>query len=140
MNKKHLDMYMKMSEIAAQTSSAMRLKVGALAVKDQRILSIGYNGTPPGVNNVCEYEEPDGTLVTRPEVIHAEQNLIYKMARDGQPALGATMFVTHAPCMECAKAIYTSGFSRVFFKNRYRNAEGVEFLKRMGLDVYEFTE
>ena len=125
-----------MAETVAKTSSAKKLKVGAVCVKDHRILSIGYNGTPPDYDNNCEYETENG-LTTRPEVIHAEQNAIFKMARDGQPALGATMFITHAPCMECAKAIKTCGINTVYYRNAYRSMEGLMFLSDLGVDIYK---
>lgn len=135
MKQKFLNLYMEIAEVVAKTSSAKRLKVGAVAVKDHRILSIGYNGTPPGYDNECEYHNEDGSLVTRPEVIHAEQNVIYKMARDGQSALGADLFVTHAPCIECAKAIKTSGFRKVWYRNQYRSDDGIKFLQKLGVEV-----
>ena len=127
---------MRIAETVAETSSAKKLKVGAVCVKDHRILSIGYNGTPPDYDNNCEHETENG-LTTRPEVIHAEQNAIFKMARDGQPALGATMFITHAPCMECAKAIKTCGINAVYYRNAYRSTEGLMFLHDLGVDLYE---
>lgn len=143
MKQKFLDLYMEIAEVAAKTSSATRLKVGAVAVKDHRILSIGYNGTPPGFDNECEEkvwvsdEGPSGgwTTKTRLEVIHAEQNAIYKMARDGQSALDADLFVTHAPCIECAKAIKTSGFRKVWYRNQYRSDDGIKFLQQLGVEV-----
>lgn len=139
MKEKHLDMYMKIAETVAAASYAKKLKVGAVAVKDNRILSIGYNGTPPGESNVCErtVTKEDGTtaLETVKEVIHAEMNLIYKMARDGQSAQGATLFVTHSPCFECAKAILSVGIKSVFYKEEYRNIEGVYFLRKNYIEV-----
>lgn len=134
MKQKFIDLYMGIAETVAQTSSARKLKVGAVCVKDHRILSIGYNGTPPDYDNNCEHETDDG-LTTRAEVIHAEQNAIFKMARDGQPALGSVMFVTHAPCMECAKAIKTCGINTVYYRNAYRSSEGIEFLQKLGVGV-----
>lgn len=134
MKKKFIDLYMDMANSASRVSSARRLKVGAIAVKDHRVLSIGYNGPPPGYDNNCEIEV-DGELMTRPEVIHAEQNAIYKMARDGQSALGADLFITHAPCVECAKAIKTSGFKKVWYRDEYRSQEGLQFLEELGVEV-----
>lgn len=134
MKKKFIDLYMDMADSASRVSSAQRLKVGAIAVKDHRVLSIGYNGTPPDYDNTCEIEV-DGNLMTRPEVIHAEQNAIYKMARDGQSALGADLFITHAPCVECAKAIKTSGFKKVWYRDEYRSREGINFLEELGVEV-----
>lgn len=136
MKGKFIDLYMRIAETVAETSSAKKLKVGAVCVKDHRILSIGYNGTPPDYDNNCEHETENG-LTTRPEVIHAEQNAIFKMARDGQPALGATMFITHAPCIECAKAIKTCGINTVYYRNAYRSTEGLMFLHDLGVDIYK---
>lgn len=136
MKQKFIDLYMRIAETVAETSSARKLKVGAVCVKDHRILSIGYNGTPPDYDNNCEHETENG-LTTRPEVIHAEQNAIFKMARDGQPALGATMFITHAPCMECAKAIKTCGINTVYYRNAYRSIEGLMFLHDLGVDIHK---
>lgn len=135
MKRKFVDLYIELAEVVAKTSTATRLKVGAVAVKDHRILSVGYNGTPPGFDNVCEIQNEDGSTVTRPEVIHAEQNAIYKMARDGQSALGADLFVTHAPCVECAKAIKASGFRKVWYRNQYRSDDGIKFLQQLGVEV-----
>ena len=136
MKQKFIDLYMRIAETVAETSSAKKLKVGAVCVKEHRILSIGYNGTPPDYDNNCEHETENG-LTTRPEVIHAEQNAIFKMARDGQPALGATMFITHTPCMECAKAIKTCGINTVYYRNAYRSTEGLMFLHDLGVDIYK---
>lgn len=140
MKQKHIDLYMTIAEATAQTSYAKKLKVGAVAVKDHRILSIGYNGTPPGMDNACEDEIkwPNGTIQfmqTKPEVIHAEMNLIYKMARDGQGAAGADLFITHSPCFECSKAIMSVGFRKVWFRDQYRDMTGVELLKQNGVEV-----
>jgi dCMP deaminase len=154
MKQKFIDLYMEIAHVVAKTSTATRLKVGAVAVKDHRVLSLGYNGTPPGDDNECEFREytlggsaayldEDGSsynIVTKPEVIHAEQNLIYKMARDGQSAKGADIFVTHAPCIECAKAIVTSGFSRVWFGEQYRSDEGLKFLEKRGIEVVKISK
>lgn len=135
MNNRHLEMYMDIAEVAASNSYAEKLKVGAVAVKDHRILSIGYNGTPPGFDNKCEDVESDGGMKTRKEVIHAEMNLIYKMARDGESGKGATLFITHAPCYECAKAILSVGFSNVYYRNTYRDNSGVELLRNNGVQI-----
>lgn len=137
LKEKHRDMYMQMALVAASASYANKLKVGALAVKDHRILSVGYNGTPPGTDNSCEDLLPTtpSTLVTKKEVIHAEMNAIYKMARDGQQAEGADMFITHAPCFECSKAILSVGIKRVWYRNEYRDLSGIEFLGKNGVEV-----
>ena len=126
---KHRTMYMRMAQVAAGASHAKRLQVGALAVKDHRILSVGYNGTVPGADNACE----DSAGVTKREVIHAEMNLIYKLARDGQAAAGADLFVTVSPCYECAKAILAVGFSKVWFGQQYRDNAGLELLTMNGV-------
>ena len=123
-----------MAEAAAKQSYAKRLQVGAIAVKDHRILSVGYNGTFPGADNNCE-NLIDGKLVTKKEVIHAEMNLIYKLARDGESGADADLFITHAPCFECAKAILSVGFKKVWFRNEYKSDEGIQLLKANGIDV-----
>ena len=127
-------MYMEMAEAAAKQSYAKRLQVGAIAVKEHRILSVGYNGTFPGADNNCE-NLIDGKLVTKKEVIHAEMNLIYKLARDGESGADADLFITHAPCFECAKAILSVGFKKVWFRNEYNSDEGIQLLKANGIDV-----
>jgi len=130
---------MDVAERFAQLSSAVRLQVGAIVVKDDRIISIGYNGMPAGWDNCCEDElhQPVGrvNLVTKPEVLHAESNAIAKLARSPESGEGATIFVTHAPCMDCAKLIYQSGVATVYYKNDYRSTQGVEFLLRSGVEV-----
>lgn len=113
----------------AELSTAKRLKVGALIVdKDQKYLVYGYNGTPPGKSNDCEILLEDGTLVTKPEVIHAECNAIYKAAKRGISTENATLFLTHSPCFDCAKAIVMSGILVVNFINEYRDRKGLDFL------------
>jgi dCMP deaminase len=134
MKQKFVDLYMAIAGTVASASYANRLKVGAVAVKDQRILSIGYNGTPPGTSNECEHNV-GGVMVTKPEVIHAEANCILKMARDGQSALGADLFVTTAPCIECAKMILTAGFNSVWYRDQYRSVVGIEFLEQNNVKV-----
>ena len=137
MKRKHLLAYMRCAEVFAECSTATRLKVGAVLVKDDRILSVGYNGTAPGASNDCETVLSDGSTVTRPDVIHAEQNAIYKAARDGQSLLGATMFVTHAPCIECSKGVLAAGIKRVYYRHAYRSSDGPDFLKSLYVDVEE---
>lgn len=138
MKNKHKQLYMSIAQTVAKSSYAVKLQVGAVAVKDHRILSIGYNGTPPGSNNSCETIELDGTLTTKPDVIHAEMNAIYKMARDGQSALGADIFITHAPCFECAKAILSVGFKKVWFHNQYRDSSGITLLTTNNVEVEQY--
>ena len=123
--------YMDCAHRFAELSSAKRLKVGAIVVKDNRIISIGYNGMPAYWNNVCE----DELGKTKPEVLHAESNAIAKLASSSQSGLGADIFITHAPCLDCAKLIYQSGISSVLYRNTYRDIAGVVFLKYSGIEV-----
>lgn len=131
MKQKLINAYMETAEIFSKLSTANRLKVGAILVKDQRIISIGYNGTPEGWCNICE-DEHNKTL---PEVIHSEMNCINKLAKSNESGEGSTMFVTHSPCMECAKSIYGAGIKKVYYKNYYRDDAGIEFLKKCGIEV-----
>ena len=164
---------MKVAETFAELSSARRLHVGAIVVKEDRIISIGYNGMPAGWDNDCEdkeymsvdaggwldaneiyeqwpfEEEPQiqwfgdnpitstnrYKLKTKPEVLHAETNAIAKLAKSTESGDGATMFVTHAPCMDCAKLIYQSGINSVLYRNSYRNTDGIDFLNKAGVKV-----
>ena len=128
------------AERFAQLSSAKRLKVGAVVVKDNRIISIGYNGTPAGWDNCCEIVvevHEDGGVVTKTkdEVIHAEANAISKLARDGESGNGASLFCTHAPCVQCAKLIYGAGISTVYYRHHYRDSNGVDFLEKCNIEV-----
>ena len=137
---KFIQAYIDVAERFAQLSSATRLQVGAIVVKDDRIISIGYNGMPTGWDNCCEdvvREDEVGFQVTKTkaEVLHAETNAIAKLAKSGESGLGATMFVTHAPCIDCAKLVYQSGIATVYYKNDYRSTQGVEFLLRSGVEV-----
>ena len=143
MKQKFRDAYMKTAETFAELSSARRLHVGAIVVKDDRIISIGYNGMPAGWDNNCEYEEIYDykfndeyyQLKTRPEVLHAETNAIAKLAKSNESGMGATMFVTHSPCLDCAKLIYQSGINHVLYRNSYRSEDGINFLKKAGVQV-----
>ena len=123
----------------AELSHARRLHVGAVIVKDDTVISYGYNGMPAGWDNNCEdtvwHSDGERTLKTKPEVLHAESNAIAKLARSTNSGLGATMFVTHAPCLDCAKLIYQSGISSVLYRNSYRDASGVEFLEKSGVTI-----
>jgi dCMP deaminase len=140
---KYLGSYMKTAKLFAELSSAKRKKVGAIIVKDDRIISIGYNGMPADWDNNCEDEVVDyfsdripiTTLKTKPEVLHAELNAIGKLARSNESGEGATMFVTCAPCMDCAKMIYASGIKEVFYAEDYRDQSGLEFLMRCIISV-----
>ena len=140
MKQKLKQAYMKTAETFAELSHARRLHVGAIVVKDDRIISIGYNGMPAGWDNNCEdqtYDE-DGfhiTLKTKPEVLHAETNAIAKLAKSNESGLGATMFITHAPCLDCAKLIYQSGIGSVLYRNTYRDTSGITFLEKSGVTV-----
>jgi len=162
---KFIQLYMDWAERCSKLSHAMRLQVGAVIVKDDSVISYGYNGMPAGWDNNCEdkvfdpgaggwlspdeiverypYEEWHAEaernvrygLKTKPEVLHAESNAIAKLARSNNSGVGATMFITHAPCMECAKLIYQSGISSVLYRNAYRDTNGVEFLEKSGVKV-----
>lgn len=119
----------------AQLSPAVRLKVGSVVVKDNRIISIGYNGMPSKWSNVCEEVDADGNLVTKKEVLHAEANAILKLSRSTESAEGATLYVTHVPCLDCAKMIYASGIERVIWKEVYRSLDGLNFLASCGIEI-----
>jgi dCMP deaminase len=139
MKPKFIQAYMKTAETFAELSSAVRLHVGAIVVKDDRIISIGYNGMPSGWDNTCEEvvyriaEEP--ILQSKPEVLHAETNAIAKLAKSTESGDGAVLFVTHSPCLDCAKLVYQSGISSVYYRNSYRNRSGVDFLRKAGVAV-----
>lgn len=167
MKNKHIEAFMKTAETFAGCSTAVRLHVGAIVVKDDRIISIGYNGMPSGWDNTCEdkiypnallgdyelhyddfaaafpYKEqllPKDSntwqsydLKTKREVLHAETNAIAKLARSTESGLGATLFVTHAPCLDCAKLVYQSGINSVYYRNTYRDKAGLEFLSKAGV-------
>ena len=136
---------MKTAETFAELSHARRLHVGAIVVKDDRIISIGYNGMPAGWDNNCEDEighviDVDENVVeirlkTKPEVLHAETNCIAKLAKSNESGMGATMFITHAPCLDCAKLIYQSGIGSVLYRNSYRDTGGITFLEKSGVKV-----
>jgi dCMP deaminase len=154
MKQKLKQAYMKTAEIFAELSHARRLHVGAIVVKDDRIISIGYNGMPAGWDNDCEYEVTEfqteygvgsklvktGELKTKPEVLHAETNAIAKLAKSNESGLGATMFITHAPCLDCAKLIYQSGISSVLYRDTYRDTSGITFLEKSGIIVEKLNE
>ena len=158
MKPKFITMYMEIAGIIAKQSSAKRLQVGAIVVKDDRIISIGYNGMPAGWTNECEekewiignipqkykddqwiFKEEDSGAIYRmrskPEVIHAEANAIAKLARGSESGEGSTMFLTHAPCLDCAKQMYTAGINKVYFREQYRDTLGIDFLEQCGIKV-----
>lgn len=136
---KYLGTYMKTAKLFAEHSTAIRRKVGAVIVKDDRIISIGYNGMPTGWTNVCEYwnetAQLEGEWKTKPEVLHAESNAIAKLARSPESGNGASLFVTCSPCLDCAKLIYQSGIQEVFYNQKYRNDDGIEFLTKCNIPV-----
>jgi len=139
MKDKFKSAFMETAQTFAELSHARRLKVGAIVVKEDRIISIGYNGMPAGWDNECEdeflHEDGSTTLRTKPEVLHAETNAIAKLAKSNDSGNGATMFITHSPCIECAKLIYQSGINHVVYMQKYRDDAGVEFLERSGVTV-----
>jgi len=169
MKEKYKQAHMRVAEVYAGLSSAVRLHVGAIVVKDNRVISIGYNGMPAGWDNTCEdkiypnallgdyelhYDEFDAAfpykeqllpkesnkwqsynLKTKREVLHAETNAIAKLARSNESGFGATMFVTHAPCLDCAKLIYQTGINTVYYRNQYRETAGIDFLKKSEIKV-----
>ena len=123
-----------MASVWAKNSYCTRRKVGAILVKDRMIISDGYNGTPSGFENVCE----DENGVTKPYVLHAEANAITKVAKSGNSSLGATLYVTASPCLECAKLIIQAGINRVVYQEEYRITDGVDLLRRAGIQVEKF--
>ena len=141
MKTKFINAFMDVAARFAQLSSANRLQVGAIVVKDDRIISIGYNGMPSGWDNCCEEwdgEDEWGNTIwkSKKEVLHAESNAIAKLARSPESGEGATIFITHAPCIDCAKLIYQSGIATVYYKNEYRSTQGVEFLEKSGVVIH----
>ncbi len=145
MKEKFIQAYMDVAKRFAELSHARGLKVGAIAVKDDKIISIGFTGTPAGWDNNCEnmvgYESNNVPVYkTKPEVIHAESNCISKLARSSESGLGSDLFVTHSPCLDCAKLIYQSGIKRVFFGAAYRSTEGIVFLEKSGVEVHQIND
>ena len=143
MKEKHKIAHMKAAFVYAECSTATRLQVGCVLVKDNRIISIGYNGMPSGWTNECEEtvlwhegkQLSQPITITKSEVLHAETNAIAKLASSHESGKDAYMFCTHSPCLECAKLIYQSGLTHVFYKRSYRNTNGIEFLKKAGVSV-----
>ncbi len=123
--------YLKMADIWSQNSYCKRRQVGALLIKDQMIISDGYNGTPSGFENVCEDENDK----TKPYVLHAEANAITKVAKSGNSSEGATLYVTSSPCLECSKLIIQAGIKRVVFTESYRLEDGINLLKRANIEI-----
>ncbi len=133
---KYDDKYLKMAAIWAENSYCKRRKVGALIVKDRMIISDGYNGTPSGFENVCE----DENGVTKPYVLHAEANAISKVAKSGNSAEGSTLYITASPCLECSKLIIQAGIKRVVYKDEYRLTDGIDLLRRAGIEIEKVEE
>ena len=140
MKQKFIQAYMDVAERFSKLSSAKRLNVGAIVVKDDRIISIGYNGMPSGWDNNCEDvigQDDVGSpiLKSKPQVLHAESNAIAKLAKSSESGDGATLFVTHSPCIECAKLIYQSGIKTVYYREGYRNTDGIDFLNASDVTI-----
>jgi len=143
MKPKFIKYFAKIAEETAKLSTAKKLQVGCVIVKDSRILSVGYNGTPAGWDNACEEVVPPNEWVdyeqlkTKPEVIHAERNALDKVAKSTESTDGAALFVTHTPCIECAKSIYNTGIKEVYYINEYDATigSGLEFLEKAGIEV-----
>jgi len=136
---------MKAAQVYAELSTAVRLQVGCVIVKDNTIIGIGYNGMPSGWDNVCEtvkFKDFTGTVLmkSKPEVLHAETNAIAKVSRSNNSTDNADLFVTHAPCLECAKLIYQSGIKSVFYRDTYRSEEGIKFLQKCNVEVKQIGE
>ncbi|MDY3979149.1 MAG: dCMP deaminase family protein [Tidjanibacter sp.] len=123
--------YMRMAKVWAENSYCLRRQVGALIVKNKMIISDGYNGTPSGFENICE----DDSGVTKPYVLHAEANAITKLAKSHNSGDGGTLYVTASPCVECSKLIIQSGIKRVVYCDLYHNTDGIELLRRSGIEV-----
>jgi len=170
MKEKFIEYFMDVADRTSQLSQARRLQVGAIIVKDDRIISIGYNGMPAGWDNDCEnvewcsaggwlspeeiedgwpyegtYLDSDGNemqgryrLKTKPEALHAESNAVAKVSRSTESSESATMFCTHAPCIDCAKLIYQSGINSVYYRNTYRSEDGIKFLEKSGINVTRY--
>jgi dCMP deaminase len=140
MKKKFIDAHMASAKVYSQLSSAKRLKVGCVIVKDNTIIGIGYNGMPSGWDNNCEdvieqHEDGGQILKTKPEVLHAETNAIAKVARSTNSTDGADIFITHAPCLECAKLIHQAGIKNIWFGEHYRDESGINFLQKCKIEV-----
>ncbi len=135
------NLYIDISDRIAEMSHSRRKKVGSLLVKGENIISYGWNGTPHGSDNNCEIENEDGTLTTKPEVLHAESNVLMKLiAYGGVGAQGATLYVTLSPCIDCAKLIVQSKIKRVVYREDYRITTGTDFLRTYGVEVVHLQE
>lgn len=139
MKQNQKQLYMDIAVCASKNSKARRLKVGAVLVKDDNPISLSWNGTPPGWDNNCENMTGIG-LVTKPEVLHAEENIIGKMARDKGGCKDATMFITHSPCLNCSRLMWKAGITTVIYQNKYRDDSGIDFLIKAGVKVEQLLE
>jgi len=139
MRKKDYELYMDIACRVAQQSTAVRLKVGAVLVKGTNILCYGYNGQPPGWDNVCE-NEVDGVLVSKPTVLHAEKNILRKMTNSHDTIEGSTLFITHNPCPVCSADFIGLGLERLVYKDAYRDSSGIMALSKDGVDVVQYDE
>ena len=150
MKPKFVHYYMNIAKEAAKLSYAKRLQVGAVIVTPSNVVLTGYNGMPTDWENVCENEIVDHSsyegamyttkLVTKPEVLHAEMNAVMKVAQSTESSKDATLFCTHAPCMDCAKAIYQAGITTLYYKDTYRDDSGLKFLVKSGINVHQYSE
>ena len=144
MTKKRQEQYhqyfMKVAEDTAQLSHARRSKVGALIVLDNRILTQGHNGRATGCDDNCEIENPDGTLTTRPDVIHAEANALYFCAKNGLKTDGTTLYTTLSPCVQCSLGIIQAGIKEVYYRTPYRDTSGIEFLRKNNIKVEQLKD
>jgi dCMP deaminase len=140
MNKRFVDLYMDIAVRTSKMSRATRLQVGSVIVKDTRIISMGWNGTPAGWDNTCEDIMPDRSLKTKPEVLHEEMNALMKLAKSAESGHDASMFITHAPCINCAKGIYQAGIKEVYYNENYRETDGVDFLKKCGVQIKNISK
>jgi dCMP deaminase len=138
MKPKFIDYFMGIADLTSKLSYAKRLHVGAVIVKGNQIIGTGYNGMPTGWENNCELTLEDGTLKTKPEVLHAESNAIAKVSRSTESSEGATLFCTHAPCIDCAKLIYQAGISTVYYRDQYRDDSGLKFLSQGNINVNQY--
>ena len=128
--------YLEMAAVWAKNSYCKRRQVGAILVKDRMIISDGYNGTPSGFENICE----DENGITKPYVLHAEANAITKVAKSGNSSKGATLYVTASPCLECAKLIIQAGITRVVYRDEYRLTDGIDLMKRAGIELVKVNK
>lgn len=157
MKPKFIKYFMDFAQLTSTLSYAKRLQVGSVIVKNDQIIGTGYNGMPRGWDNTCEFEthytmttptdttfyNEDGKMIglkTRPEVIHSEMNALMKVTQSTESTKDAVLFCTHAPCIDCAKAIYQAGITTVYYKEDYRSSDGITFLRRSGINVNQYIE